>query len=134
MQVAGQSATSAVTVTVTCCTCQSMAYVLDICSNSFLTGFLLDGLPCIENEVCSILEACSDPLCGDVKGVTFVGPIKIGWRSSLFSGKYFSLLVSLTLYCLLTCHNLWLISSCYSSQRFTAPFCLYNLVCVCSIT
>jgi len=56
---------------------QSVAYVLDIRSNSVLTGFLLDGFPCIGNEVCSILEACSDPLCVDVEGVTVLwGPLK----------------------------------------------------------
>jgi len=51
--------------------------VLDIPSNGFLTGFLLDDFPCIENEVCSILEACSDPLCDNVEGVTVVwGPLR----------------------------------------------------------
>jgi hypothetical protein len=51
--------------------------VLDIRSNGFLTGSLLAGFPYIENEVCNVLEACSDPLCVDVEGVTVLwGPLK----------------------------------------------------------
>jgi len=51
--------------------------MFDIRSNGFLAGFLLDVFPCIENEVCSILEACSDPLYVGIEVATVLwGPLK----------------------------------------------------------